>query len=104
MLYYRERSDIVRLSPSKTSASKNWIAAVALRANGRKEDNAVPKLKSHRGAKKRFKLTSTGKVLRSHSLANHILTKKTQKRKRKLRKRALVSDSMLKGIRRIIAV
>ena len=63
----------------------------------------MPKLKSHRGAKKRFKLTASGKVKRSHSLANHILTKKTQKRKRKLRKQVLVSDSMEKQIRRIIS-
>jgi large subunit ribosomal protein L35 len=63
----------------------------------------VPKLKSHRGAKKRFKLTSKGRVKRGHSLANHILTKKTQKRKRKLRKSTLVSKSMEKQIRLMIS-
>lgn len=63
----------------------------------------MPKLKSHRGAKKRFKLTSKGRVKRGHSLANHILTKKTQKRKRKLRKSALVSKSMEKQIRLMIS-
>jgi large subunit ribosomal protein L35 len=51
----------------------------------------VPNLNSHSGAKKRFKLTANGHVKRGHSLANHILTKKTQKRKRKLRKAGLVS-------------
>jgi len=63
----------------------------------------VPKLKSHRGAKKRFKLTAKGRVKRGHSLANHILTKKTQKRKRKLRKSTLVSKSMEKQIRLMIS-
>lgn len=63
----------------------------------------MPKLKSHRGAKKRFKLTSKGRVKRGHSMANHILTKKTQKRKRKLRKSTLVSKSMEKQIRLMIS-
>ena len=64
----------------------------------------MPKMKSHRGAKKRFKLTAKGHVKRSHSLANHILTKKTQKRKRNLRKQVLVDESMEKQIRRMISV
>ncbi len=63
----------------------------------------MPKLKSHRGAKKRFKLTAKGHVKRSHSLANHILTKKSQKRKRNLRKQTLVSKSMEKTIRGMIS-
>jgi large subunit ribosomal protein L35 len=49
----------------------------------------MPKMKSHRGAAKRFKKTGTGKILRSHSNKRHILTKKSSKRKRRLRKRAL---------------
>ena len=69
----------------------------------RHEGKTVPKMKSHRGAKKRFKLTSKGHVKRSHSLANHILTKKTQKRKRNLRKQVLVHESMEKAIRRMIS-
>jgi len=60
-------------------------------------------MKSHRGAKKRFKLTAKGHVKRSHSLANHILTKKTQKRKRNLRKQVLVHESMEKAVRRMIS-
>ncbi len=63
----------------------------------------MPKQKSHSGAKKRFKLTANGRVKRSHALANHILTKKTQKRKRKLRKAGLVSKSMEKTIRLMIS-
>jgi large subunit ribosomal protein L35 len=63
----------------------------------------VPKLKSHRGARKRFKLTASGKVKRHHSMMNHILTKKTTKRKRGLRKAVLVSSAMEKAVRRMIA-
>ncbi len=63
----------------------------------------MPKLKSHRGARKRFKLTASGKVKRHHSMMNHILTKKTTKRKRGLRKGVLVSSAMEKAVRRMIA-
>ena len=45
----------------------------------------MPKLKTHSGAKKRFNLTKTGKVKRSHAYKSHILTKKNTKRKRGLR-------------------
>jgi large subunit ribosomal protein L35 len=62
----------------------------------------VPKLKTHSGAKKRFKLTASGKVKRSHSFANHILTKKSPKRKRRLRQSTMVSSTMLKTVRRLI--
>lgn len=46
----------------------------------------MPKLKSHSGSKKRFKLTATGKVKRTQGYKNHILTKKSTKRTRNLRK------------------
>lgn len=46
----------------------------------------MPKLKTHRGAYKRFRFTATGKIKRGHSHARHILTKKTPKRKRVLDK------------------
>jgi len=51
----------------------------------------VPKLKTHKGAKKRFHVTASGKVKRGHSHARHILTKKTAKRKRKLDQNIMVS-------------
>jgi len=51
----------------------------------------MPKLKTHRGAAKRFKLTAGGKVARSKAYASHILTKKTRKRKRKLDKKTYCS-------------
>ena len=44
----------------------------------------MPKLKTHKGAAKRFRITATGKVKRGHSHARHILTKKSAKRKRLL--------------------
>ena len=51
----------------------------------------MPKLKTHKGAAKRFRLTATGKIKRGHSHARHILTKKTNKRKRYLDVDVLVS-------------
>ena len=50
----------------------------------------MPKMKTHRGAAKRFKKTGTGKIVRSRANKQHILTKKSAKRKRKLRKDAVV--------------
>jgi large subunit ribosomal protein L35 len=55
----------------------------------------MPKLKTHKGAAKRFRLTASGKVKRGHSHARHILTKKTHKRKRLLDIDGLVSKSDL---------
>jgi large subunit ribosomal protein L35 len=50
----------------------------------------MPKMKTHRGAAKRFKKSGSGKIIRSRSNKQHILTKKSSKRKRKLRKHAVV--------------
>lgn len=58
----------------------------------------MPKLKTHKGAAKRFRLTATGKIKRGHSHARHILTKKTNKRKRLLDIDALVSPSDQKRV------
>lgn len=51
----------------------------------------MPKLKTHKGAAKRFKVTGTGKVVRRHSFARHILTSKSPARKRRLG-RSVVAD------------
>jgi large subunit ribosomal protein L35 len=51
------------------------------------------KLKTHKGAAKRFKLTASGKVMSGHAGARHILTSKTRKRKRKLGSQSVVSDA-----------
>jgi large subunit ribosomal protein L35 len=60
----------------------------------------MPKLKSNRGARKRFRITGTGKIKRNKAFKSHILTKKSSKRKRNLRKGALVSAANTKRIRR----
>ncbi|MCL2489025.1 MAG: 50S ribosomal protein L35 [Oscillospiraceae bacterium] len=51
----------------------------------------MPKIKTHSGAKKRFKLSKNGKVIRGHAYKSHILNKKSTKRKRNLRK-TVVAD------------
>ena len=62
----------------------------------------MPKLKTHSGAKKRFNLTKSGKVKRAHAFKSHILTKKTTKRKRSLRKMIYVKNSNEATIRKMI--
>jgi large subunit ribosomal protein L35 len=62
----------------------------------------MPKIKTHRGAAKRFTLTATGKVKRSKAYASHILTKKTTKRKRTLRKSTLVDSTNCREIKKLI--
>ena len=62
----------------------------------------MPKMKSKRGAVKRFKVTGSGKVKRFHAFTSHILTSKTRKRKRNLRKSALVSTANEKQIKQTI--
>ena len=52
----------------------------------------MPKLKTHKGAAKRFKKTGTGKIVRQHAFARHILTSKSRSRKRKLGQ-SVVADS-----------
>ena len=53
----------------------------------------MPKMKTNSGAKKRFKLTGTGKIKRKHAFHSHILTKKSTKRKRNLVKTGLVDET-----------
>lgn len=64
----------------------------------------MPKQKTNRGAAKRFKLTSTGKVKRGKAFHSHILTKKNRKRKRNLRKGTLVSRSDESRVKRMLAL
>ena len=63
----------------------------------------MPKLKTKRGAAKRFHYTGTGKIARRRSHARHLLTKKSEKRKRNLRKGDLVSPADAARVRRMIA-
>jgi large subunit ribosomal protein L35 len=60
------------------------------------------KLKTHRGAAKRFKITATGKVKRRHSFARHILTKKAAGRKRRLGKAVIATDADSPKVRRML--
>lgn len=63
----------------------------------------MPKMKTHRGAAKRFKKTATGKLKRGHAMHSHILTKKSPKRKRNLRGTTLVSKGDEKRMQRLLA-
>ena len=63
---------------------------------------AKNKMKSHRGARKRFKLTASGKVKRNKAFKGHILTKKTAKRKRGLRKATVLTSADLKSIKNVL--
>ncbi len=62
----------------------------------------MPKMKTNRGAAKRFRKTASGKFKRGHAFHSHILTKKDQKRKRRLREPSLVAKSDEKTIRRML--
>lgn len=62
----------------------------------------MPKIKTHSGAKKRFKLTKTGKVLRAHANKSHILTKKNTKRKRTLRQTTVADATNVAKVRKMI--
>ena len=62
----------------------------------------MPKMKTNRGAAKRFNTTGSGKIVRNKAYANHILTKKSTKRKRNLRKSGLIQSSDHKQISRLI--
>jgi large subunit ribosomal protein L35 len=62
----------------------------------------MPKLKTKKGVKKRFKVTKKGKIKRHHSGCSHILTKKSSKRKRKLRHDDLVNKVDKKKVKKLL--
>ena len=62
----------------------------------------MPKMKTHGGAAKRFSRTATGKIKRRRAFHSHILTKKTQERKRRLRSVALLDSTDRKRIERML--
>lgn len=62
----------------------------------------MPKIKTNRAAAKRFKKTGTGKLKRNKAYKSHILTKKTSKRKRNLRKSAIMDESNVKNMKKIL--
>lgn len=62
----------------------------------------MPKIKTHSGAKKRFKVSKNGKVIRAHANKRHILNKKTTKRKRGLRQTVVADATNVKQMKRLI--
>lgn len=62
----------------------------------------MPKMKSNRGAMKRFKVTGSGKIKRSKAYKSHILTKKNRKRKRNLRTATMIAASDVRRVREML--
>ena len=62
----------------------------------------MPKIKTCRAAAKRFKKTGTGKIMRNKAYKSHILTKKSQKRKRNLRKAAITDATNVKSMKKVL--
>jgi len=65
-------------------------------------EDSMPKLKTNRGAAKRFRVTGSGKFARARANKSHILTKKTAKRKRRLRRSTLVDAANVTAVRRML--
>ena len=64
----------------------------------------MPKMKTHSGAKKRFKVTGTGKVRGRHAFTSHILEKKSPKRKRALGRPAAIAEHDVPRVKRMLGV
>jgi large subunit ribosomal protein L35 len=64
----------------------------------------MPKIKTNRGARKRFRITGSGKIKRTKAYASHILTKKSSKRKRKLRQSTTVSGVDARRVKRMLGM
>ncbi len=62
----------------------------------------MPKIKTKRAAAKRFKMTGTGKLKRNKAYKSHILTKKSTKRKRNLRKAAMTDSTNVKNMKKVL--
>ena len=62
----------------------------------------MPKSKTHKGTKKRVRLTATGKLMRQRAFGSHLLTKKSANRKRKLRKAAQIVSSDINRLRNLL--
>ncbi|MEA2444293.1 MAG: large subunit ribosomal protein [Thermoleophilales bacterium] len=62
----------------------------------------MPKMKTHSGAKKRFKVTPKGKVIARHAMTSHILGKKSPKRKRRLGEPLQVAKPQAKNVKRLL--
>lgn len=60
----------------------------------------MPKMKTHKGTAKRFRTTGSGKIMRGKAYKSHILTKKSQKRKRNFRKETVLKDADVKVVKK----
>jgi large subunit ribosomal protein L35 len=74
------------------------------RLKGVKPHLIMPKVKTNSSAKKRFKVTGTGKITHQKSFKRHILTKKSKKRKRALRKDGIVAKSNMDFVKRLLGM
>lgn len=66
------------------------------------ESVKMPKMKTHKGAAKRFHKTASGKIKRQRAFGNHIMTKKTRERKRRLRRADMISKADMRRISRLL--
>jgi len=64
----------------------------------------MPKMKTHRGAAKRFKVTGSGKIKKSNAYKSHLLESKTSKRKRGLRKAGIISSGDERRVKRMLGL
>jgi large subunit ribosomal protein L35 len=80
----------------------SWKDFIALSGDNLPGQAIMPKLKTHKGAAKRFKKTGTGKVKRRHAFARHILTSKSRSRKRRLGQSAIADETNSPEIKRMI--
>lgn len=64
----------------------------------------MPKMKTHRGAAKRFKVTGSGKIKKSNAYKSHLLESKTSKRKRGLRKAEIISSGDERRVKRMLGL
>ena len=62
----------------------------------------MPKLKTHKGARKRFKVTAKGKIMRRHAYRSHLLAKKSSKRKRRLEEETIINSCDKSKIRQML--
>ncbi|HPD64357.1 MAG TPA: 50S ribosomal protein L35 [Bacteroidia bacterium] len=64
----------------------------------------MPKMKTNSGAKKRFKITASGKIMRKHAYKSHILTKKEHVQKKRLTKKTLVSPADEQNVKSLLGI
>jgi large subunit ribosomal protein L35 len=85
---------VLHFTPNQQPKSKHATGRVIIHESflfEKIQEIFMPKLKTHKGASKRFKKTGTGKVVRNHAFGRHILTSKPHKRKKKLHQ-SVVAD------------